>query len=152
MEISKNKIVSFNYVLKNKAGKLLESSQTPVIYLHGYQHILPLLEQAFTGCKKGDIFSVEIPFIHGYGKRDERLIRTFARDKFAADVELQVGQQVYAPSQQNLLMKISKIEGDQITIDANHPLAGVDLVFEVTIVDVQEASPEEIAHILRPQS
>lgn len=144
MIIEKNKVVTFFFELKDETGNIIDKREEPSIYLHGYHHIMPLLEQSLEGKAVHDKVIISIPPEKAYGKQDPHLIRTFSADQFPQIKQLTVGMKVYSPTSQNLVMKIIKIEDDKITVDANHPLAGQTLSFQVEILDVREATQEEI--------
>lgn len=143
--ITKNTVVTYHFVLKDEKNQVLDTSgEEPFTYLHGYQHILPLLEEALTGKTVNDEVTVTVPPDRAYGKRDEHLVRVFNRSQFPQSDELTVGMRVYSPVHQQFVMKIIQIDGDNITIDANHPLAGMSLVFEIKVLSVREATSDEI--------
>ncbi len=149
MNIVKDKIVTFGFILRDEAGHILDTSgEKPVTYLHGYNHIMPLLEQAQSGKTVGDKINVSIPMEKAYGQRDERLIRMLDRQNFAKNDQLRVGMNIVSSEDKDkrVVMKIIKIEGDNITIDANHPLAGINLQFEMNILDIRDATADEIAN------
>lgn len=144
MIISKDKVVTFEFELKDEDGNPLDKRNEPTVYLHGYRHILPLIEQALEGKTIGDKVEIPIPPEKAYGKQDPHLIRTFPIDQFPQAKELKVGMKVYSPENQALVMKVIRIEKGEITVDANHPLAGQTLVFSVKILAVRDASKDEI--------
>ncbi len=145
MNIAKDKVVSFNFYLKDEENNIIDKRAEPTHYLHGYQHILPLIEQGLEGKASGDKVIIPIPPEQAYGMPEEKLIRTLPASQFPAAGNLEVGMKVYPNDKQHLMMKIIKIEGDNITVDANHPLAGQTLNFEVSILNVRDATQEEIA-------
>lgn len=145
MIISKDKVVSFIFELKDEANNVIDKRKEPTHYLHGYQHILPLIEQALEGKTLADKVKISIPPDLAYGMPDEKLIRTLPSSQFPQSDNLQVGMKVYPNDKDHLVMKIIKIEGDTITLDANHPLAGQTLTFEVTVLNVRDAKEEEVA-------
>ena len=96
----------------------------------------------------GDQLSVGVSPEDGYGTRDESRLQAVPRDMFPSDTDIQVGMQFHAegPEGQVLLVTVASINGDEVTVDGNHPLAGVNLNFEVSILDIRDATAEEIDH------
>lgn len=138
MKISKDKRVTFKFVLKDETGKIVDASQDePTVYLHGHQQILPLLEQALEGKSETDFVSVFIPFEQAYGKHSPYLVRKVLRKHFA-QADLQIGMKVYSPDNERFVMTVTEIGDEFITLDANHPLAGISLIFEIEILNVQD--------------
>lgn len=150
MQIAKHKVVSIHYTLTNNAGDVLDSSegQSPLMYLHGMGNIVPGLEGALEGKTQGDTLNVSIPPAEAYGDRIDGLSQTVPREAFSGAGELAVGMQFRAASedQREVLFTIVDIDGDQVTIDANHPLAGETLNFDVEVMGVREATAEEVDH------
>ena len=149
MQISKNSVVTLNYILKNDEGEIIDESQDgSFLYMHGAGGIISGLEDQLEGKSAGDSLSAHIEPADGYGERDDSMIQTVSRDMFEADHPVEEGLQFHAESPEGdmLTITVTKVDGDKITIDGNHPLAGIALNFEVTIVDVREASAEEIEH------
>lgn len=149
MQIAERCVASFHYTLTNDAGEVIDSSsgREPLAYLHGVGQIVPGLESALEGRQAGDSFSVDVPPEEGYGPRHEGLIQQVPRDAFRGVDELQVGMQFQAQGPQGALsVVISAIDGDLVTVDGNHPLAGQTLHFAIEITEVREASDEELQH------
>ena len=149
MQISKNKVVTIDYTLTNDEGKVLDSSQgqDPLAYIHGVGNIIPGLEEALEGKQAGDALTVTVDPEKGYGLRNDELTQTVSRDLFQGVEELSVGMQFQADGGQGpQVVTVTSIEGDDVTIDGNHPLAGATLNFDVSIVGVREAEEEELAH------
>jgi FKBP-type peptidyl-prolyl cis-trans isomerase SlyD len=149
MLISDNAVGVFHYTLKNAAGEILDSSSggDPLAYLQGFGNIVPGLEREMAGKQAGDKFNVVIEPADGYGVKNDELLRVVPKSAFPTDIELEVGMQFGSQTPQGpMAIVISKINGDEITIDGNHPLAGVALHFDIEIVSVRKASAEEIEH------
>jgi FKBP-type peptidyl-prolyl cis-trans isomerase SlyD len=149
MQIAENTVASFHYTLTNDAGEVLDSSRgrEPLLYLHGAGNIVPGLEQAMEGRGPGDTFKVDVAPEQGYGKRHDGLIQKVPREAFQGVDQLEVGMQFQASGPQGAMsVTITAIEGDQVTVDGNHPLAGETLHFDIEVADVREASAEEMAH------
>jgi len=151
MTISKGKVVTMNYQLTNKAGEELDKSEPndPLVYLHGVGQLVPGLEKALEGLKAGDSKNkIEVAPAEGYGDVRAELILKVGRDQFPAEQELEAGMRFWAhtPEGHRHPFTVIGIEGDQIEIDGNHPLAGETLVFDISIVGVREATKEEMEH------
>ena len=148
MQIARDTVVSIDYTLTNDAGEVLDTSQDsePLSYIHGRGQLVPGLEDALTGRTTGDAFQIRIPADQAYGERDPDLVHTATRAQFGGD-EPEVGVQVQAdgPNGREILTIIA-IEGDVVTLDGNHPLAGMPLSFDVTVVGVRAATKQELAH------
>lgn len=152
MKIEKNTVVQFHYRLREDQGSTeLENSHggSPIAYLHGHHNIIRGLEKAMLGKEQGDVFSASVSAEEGYGKRVEGsqqrvpikhlIIKKNAKLKPGMVVSIQTDQ----GAQQATVIKAGKFNVD---VDTNHPLAGKTLNFDVEIIDVREASAEEIAH------
>lgn len=150
MQIAKNAVVSFDYKLTNAQGDVLDKSEGrgPLTYLHGARNIIPGLEAALEGRSSGDALTVTIDPEKAYGLRNEQAVQVAPRSAFPANQMIMVGQQLQArgPNGQQFNVRVTKVTDDTVTVDANHPLAGVPLTFEVTIVDVRPATAEELQH------
>lgn len=149
MQIAKNAVVSLNYTLKNGEGTLLDTSdgREPLVYLHGVGALIPGLENELNGKVKGDKMNVVIQPEDGYGSRRDDLLKVVSKDGFQGDEEMKVGMQVQLDTEHGpAIALISKIDGNDITLDLNHPLADMTLHFDVAIEDVREATEEEISH------
>ena len=149
MQIEDKKIVVMNYTLTTDEGEVLDkSTDGRFAYLHGADNIISGLEKALTGKKTGDNLTVKVAAEDGYGMRNDEMVQVVGREMFESDAELEVGTQFHAegPDGQPIMITIAAIDGDDITIDGNQPLAGVNLNFDVSIIDIRDASEEEIAH------
>lgn len=148
MNIEKNRVVSIDYELKDDSGEVIDSSEgsEPLVYLHGNGNIIPGLERELAGKKSGDKIACVVQAKDAYGERDESLVFKVKKDEFeGADVK--PGMQFEAHGEHGAqIVTVVGIEGEDVTIDANHPLAGERLHFAVTVVDVREASAEELEH------
>ena len=149
MQVSENTVVSIHYTLKDDNGQTVDSSigKEPLSYLHGRRNIISGLENALTGKNVGDKLNVTVPPEEAYGNYDDALIQVLPREAFGGVEDIQVGMQFYSESPEGVQMiTIKNVDGDQITVDANHPLAGQTLHFDVEIMDVREATAEELQH------
>ena len=150
MQIADNAVVAIDYTLRNDEGEVLDSSEgaQPLVYLHGAGNIIPGLEQALVGKQTGDELKASIEPEDAYGEYSVELVATLNRSMFEGVDELQVGMQFHAsaPDGGMQVVTIRDLDGDQVTVDGNHPLAGQRLNFEVKVVSVRAASDEEVAH------
>ena len=150
MQVENNKVVSFHYLLSEVDGAALEQTDRaqPAIYLHGHNNILPAMEKAFTGKAAGDSFSIELSPAEAYGEhQSDRQQRVPIKHLVRAKQKLHKGQVVQVNSAEGAFdARITKVGKFNVDIDLNHPLAGMSLRFDIEVVDIREASEEEIAH------
>lgn len=149
MQIEANRVVTLNYTLTDNDNNVIDQSEDgSFCYLHGASNIIPGLENALTGKGAGDELSVKVAPEDGYGQRDASRVQDVSREMFPADTEIQPGMSFHAqtPEGQAVMVTIAKVEGDTITVDGNHPLAGVELNFVVKIIEIRDATAEEIEH------
>ncbi len=150
MLIAANKAVSIDYTLTNDAGEVIDSSAggAPLAYLQGAGNIIVGLEKALEGKQAGDELTVSVEPQEAYGEYSAELVATLGRDMFEGVDEMEVGMQFHAsaPDGGMQIVTVRAIEGDDVIVDGNHPLAGQRLTFAVKIVNVRDASAEELAH------
>lgn len=149
MTIQQDSVVTLHYTLKDDSGKVLDSSEgrEPLAYLHGHGNLVPGLERELTGRSAGEKLSVTVAPAEGYGERDERLVQQVPRRSFKGVANLRVGMRLRAETDQGPIgVHVTRIAGDMVTVDANHPLAGQNLNFEVEITEVRAATGEELSH------
>lgn len=149
MQIADNMAVSIHYTLTNDDSEVLDSSTDgeALVYLHGTGNIIPGLEDALLGKAVGDKFKVRIAAKDAYGEQNDEMIQVIPRAMFEGIEEIEVGMMFHADvSSGSGEVTIVKIEGDDITIDGNHSLAGMALTFDVEVVDVRPATQEEGEH------
>jgi len=149
MQITKNKVATFDFTVTSDNGQTLDSSKEsgPFSYVHGVGYLIPGLESAMEGKSAGDSFSVSILPTQGYGEWDESLLQVIPRSVFADIQGLEIGHQIQIEDQNGArIVEVTKIEEDSVTLDGNHPLAGITLNFDIDIVDVREATKEELEH------
>jgi FKBP-type peptidyl-prolyl cis-trans isomerase SlyD len=143
-------VVVLKYTLKSDQGEVLDSSTAddPLAYLHGADNIVPGLERALTGKTVGYAGKVSVQPEDGYGEREELPLQQVPRDAFPADIEIAAGMQFFVegPNDEHAPIWIAKVEGDQVFIDQQHPLAGQTLHFEVEVLKVRAATPNELSH------
>lgn len=148
MQVTKNKVVNFDFKVTNQQGEILDSSEdmSPFPYVHGNGYLIPGLESEMEGKTVGDSFSVTVPPAQAYGERDESVVQVLPPEALQG-IDAQVGMQLEAGYDGgSRIVTITKIDDSGITLDGNHPLAGMTLNFDVTIVDVREATEEELLH------
>ncbi|MFO8102082.1 MAG: peptidylprolyl isomerase [Dehalococcoidia bacterium] len=147
MQIAVNRIATYEFKVTDETGEILDSSEEsgPYPYLHGNGHLIPGLESAMEGKSPGETFNVTVPPAQGYGVRDESLVQDIPRDRFAGMEMLYEGMMLEARyKDETRLMTIIRMDDENVTVDGNHPLAGLTLNFDITIIDVREATPEEL--------
>lgn len=148
--IQKDSVVGISYVLTNNAGAELDKAEMsdPFFYLHGASNIVPGLEEELEGLKAGDKKKVSVSPELGYGELNPALKIKVGRDAFPEDAEIAEGMQFAADvgAGQPLPFTVERVEGNDIFLDGNHPLAGETLHFDVEVVSVREATAEELSH------
>ncbi len=148
--IGEKSVVSLRYKLTDNEGKVLDSSEgaEPMAYLHGAGNIVPGLEKALVGKVEGDSLKVKVEPAEGYGEIDPEGVKVIEKSAFEGVESIEVGMtfEAKAPDGSAQQIEVKKVEGDEVTIDTNHPLAGVVLNFDITIVSVREATKEELDH------
>jgi len=148
MNITADKAITINYTLKDDEGKLIdESNDASFVYLHGHNNIIPGLEAALNDKSKGDSFKLVLEPKDAYGEYNPAITQTISRSAFG-DEKVEVGMQFHAESDDGLpvMITISEVNGDDVTIDGNPPLAGVTLNYDVQVIDVRDATEEELNH------
>jgi FKBP-type peptidyl-prolyl cis-trans isomerase SlyD len=149
MQIRENTVVSIDYVLTDAAGAVLDRSAegSPLSYLQGASNIIPGLERALEGKTQGESLQVEVAPAEGYGDYDQDLVQVVSRELFEDADALEPGMRFQASSDSGtLLVTVTDVSDDGVTVDGNHPLAGQTLTFDVTVAGVREATEEELAH------
>ncbi len=149
MQIEENRVATLNYTLKDDQGNIIDSAEDgSFAYLHGAANIIPGLEQALLGKSAGDEFSIRIEPALGYGERNDNMTQVVPSEMFETDDKIEIGMQFHAesPDGQPLSVTVVKITDDEITVDGNHPLAGTNLNFDVKVLEIREASQEELEH------
>lgn len=149
MQIEANSVVTLHYTLKDNDGKIIDQSDDgSFLYLHGAMNIIPGLEKALTGKVAGDALAVNVSPEEGYGVKEADRIQEVPKEMFEGSEEITVGTQFHAqsPDGQAVVVTVVEVKDEVVVIDGNHALASVDLNFDVKIMDVREASEEEVAH------
>lgn len=143
----KQRVISFHYHLTNTAGEKIDSSEMdhPLAYLEGVGQIIPGLERELAKLKVGDKKSIQVLAADAYGKMDKKRIIQVPADKFPKNVK--IGDQFHSKDDPHgMPLTVTHIADGKITLDGNHPLAGMDLKFDVEMVEIREATKEELAH------
>lgn len=149
MQVVNNTAVSILYTLTNDAGEEIDSTSggEPMVYLHGSGNIISGLEKALHSKNVGDKFSVRIEAAEAYGEFNDDMIQVISREMFDGIDNLEVGMQFHAAvNSGSSVITVIKVDGDDITIDGNHPMAGQALNFDVEVVAVRLATKEELSH------
>jgi FKBP-type peptidyl-prolyl cis-trans isomerase SlyD len=148
MQVAEKKAVTIKYTLRDEEGAVLDSTdgRDPLTYLHGAGNLVPGVEEALEGKSPGDEIKVVVPPEKGYGEREEENVRNVPVRKLPPG-KIQPGAQVQLNTTHGPVLALVKaIKGDYATIDLNHPLAGKTLRFELEVVEVRDATEEEMAH------
>lgn len=149
MQIAKNRVAFIDYTLSSNDGEVLDSSSggEPLAYLHGAENIIPGLENALEGKAVGDNIKVKVSAEEGYGTRIEEMVQDVPRELLANIDNIEVGMQLQAETDAGIqVVTISAVSDESVTVDGNHPLAGMELNFDVTVRDIREATDEELEH------
>lgn len=148
--IADGKVVVLHYTLRNDAGEVIDSSDgdEPMAYLHGAHNIVPGLERALSGKSAGFTGKITVAPADGYGERVSMPAQSVPRASFPAHLELEPGMRFTAqgPNNQHVPIWVVRVEGDSVLVEAQHPLAGATLHFEVEVLEVRDATAEEVAH------
>jgi FKBP-type peptidyl-prolyl cis-trans isomerase SlyD len=149
MKIEKDKVVSIEYTLRDDKGEVLDTSEgrEPLAYLHGNGNLIPGLESQLEGRSANESLKVAVAPADGYGEFDQAQIVDVPRSQFTGVADLAVGMQFTASGPEGQrIVTVTKVGLETVTVDGNHPLAGQTLNFDVKIVDVREATADELSH------
>jgi len=149
MQIAVNKVAVIAYTLTDSEGILIDQADanTPFAFIQGIGNIIPGLETALEGKGAGDKVNVTIEPAQAYGERSDDMLQTLSKGMFEGVDEVTPGMQFHAQTSNGMsVVTVTSVEGDDVTIDGNHPLAGVTLNFDVDVIEVRDASEEELAH------
>ncbi|MBW7845570.1 MAG: peptidylprolyl isomerase [Bacteroidia bacterium] len=148
MQITKDSVVSIHYTLTDNAGTVLDTSvgNAPLVYLHGHGNLIPGMETGLENRVAGEKLNLKIAPENGYGKRMEEFVQKVPMSAFNGQ-DVKVGMQFEAGSQeQRYVVHVVEVNETEVTVDGNHPLAGVELNFDVEVIAVRSATADEIAH------
>jgi|TARA_B110000967_G_scaffold92641_1_gene95255 FKBP-type peptidyl-prolyl cis-trans isomerase SlyD len=149
MKIAKNKVALIDYILTDNEGEMIDSSEGagPLAYLHGAGNIVEGLEEALIGKEAGDKVKASIEPAKAYGERHEDMKQDVPKDLFGGVENIEVGMQFQSETDEGpVLVTVMAISEEMVTVDGNHPLAGVHLNFDVTVREVREPTAEELEH------
>jgi len=149
MQISNHKVVSFHFTLTNDAGNTIDSSEggDPLAYLHGEQNSIAGLENALEGKGVGDKLNVSLDAADAYGEYNPALTEVVPSTMFQGVDNIEVGMEFQAETSEGVqVVRIAEVDGDNVTVDGNHPLAGQALNFDVEVTDIRDATAEELEH------
>lgn len=145
MQISKHKVASIHYTLTDNNGKVLDSSagREPLLYIQGIGNLIPGMEEGLEGKKQGDKVNLKVSPEKGYGVKSDELVQKVPRSAFG-EQKIEKGMQFQ--TNQGGVVTVTHVGLSEITVDANHPLAGVELNFAVEVLSIREATEDELAH------
>ncbi|WP_227429341.1 FKBP-type peptidyl-prolyl cis-trans isomerase [Psychrobacter sp. I-STPA6b] len=146
--ITKDTAVLFNYTLTDEDGNVLDQSQgEPLAYLHGHNNIIPGLEAQLEGKSAGEKLKAVVEPAQAYGEYQEQAVQEVPRENFQGVEDIQPGMQFQSQAGgQVMLVTVKDVQDDVVIVDANHPLAGKTLTFDVEIVEVRAATEDELSH------
>ena len=151
MKIAKNTVVTVNYKLSDAQNNLIEDGSQPMVYLHGgYENTLPKIEEELDGKEVGYSSTIQIEPDDAFGDYDPALVKVEPRNRLPEPLE--VGMQFEgmpdSPGSDDdaMIFTVTEIADDKVVLDGNHPLAGMALRFELSVIDVRAATEEEITH------
>lgn len=147
-DIREGRIVTLDFELSDTEGNLLDASHRvgPMRYLHGAGQLIPVLESAVTGLEMGATKTVEVSCADAFGERDDSRIIEVKRSQLPPEVKL--GEMVATQDQSGRQIPLTIVHLDDATakLDGNHPFAGKDVVFNITVANVENATADELAH------
>jgi len=150
MPLKSNQVITINFILKDTDGNIIEATTTdnPFSFISGGQQILPKLEENILSMLIGSKRTVVLEPEEAYGVYDDSALQHVNRSEFPEDTDLQEGMSFVAdaPDGQQLPFVIKSVDGENITIDFNHPLAGQTLTFDVELLSLRDATLEELSH------
>jgi FKBP-type peptidyl-prolyl cis-trans isomerase SlyD len=153
MQIEKDRVVTLGYTVTDEEGTLIDRSEgeESFSYIQGAGSILPGLEAALEGHRAGEEFSLTLAPADAYGERKESLLEVVPRDRFQTENDLTVGMHFQTPTERGVrVVTVTDIAEDTVTVDTNHPLAGKTLNFDLSIVEVREATEQELRERMKP--
>ena len=147
-QIAKNSVVTLNYTVRDTDGAVIDDGEHPLVYLHGgYDGIFPVLEETLHAKKVGDVLQVKLLPEEAFGDYDEELILVEDAKLFPENIEVGMSfERVSEDGEEEVLYRVTDVADGKVVVDGNHPLAGVALVFDVTVAEVRAATTEEITH------
>ena len=152
MEIANRRVATVHFTLTGEDGSRITSTRghDPLVYMHGTGTVVAGLEEALEGRAPGDVFEVTVPPENGFGPRHPELVQTHPVSIIRDGAAPQVGARLEAQTARGPMeVVVTAVEGDMVTVDGNHPLAGRTFKAEVEVLDVRVATPDEIQFGLR---
>ncbi|MFD2176975.1 peptidylprolyl isomerase [Veronia pacifica] len=149
MKVCKDVVVSLSYQVKNEDGVMVDEStkEAPLQYLHGHENLIPGLENALEGREQGDTFEVTVAPEEAYGEYHDAMVQRVPAEVFQGVDEITVGMRFLADTDQGpISVEVTEVDGDEVVVDGNHMLAGQTLTFNVEVLDMREATEDEVAH------
>jgi FKBP-type peptidyl-prolyl cis-trans isomerase SlyD len=145
MEITKHTVAAIHYTLTDNQGNVLDSSsgREPLHYIQGIGNLILGMEEGLEGKKKGDKFQIKVSPERGYGVKDPAMMQKVPVTAFGGE-KVQVGMKFQ--TNQGQVVTVTEVSTETVTVDANHELAGVELNFDVEVIEVRHATAEEISH------
>ena len=147
-QIAKNSVATLNYTVRDTDGAVIDDGEHPLVYLHGgYDGIFPVLEETLHAKKVGDVLQIKLLPEEAFGDYDEELILVEDAKLFPENIEVGMSfERVSEDGEEEVVYRVTDIADGKVVVDGNHPLAGVALVFDVTVAEVRPATTEEITH------
>ncbi len=148
MEIVKDTVVTLKYTVRDPDGNMIDDGHHPLVYLHGgYDGIFPKLEETLHGKNQGDTLQIKLQPDDAFGEYDEELVLIEEQTLFPENIEVGMSfERVTEDGEEEIIYRITDIAEGKVVVDGNHPLAGVALLFDITVDEVRMASAEEISH------
>ena len=147
MKIEKDTVPTVQFRIADDKGRLLNDPREPMVYLHGgYENTLPKIEQALEGKQPGDQVVLTLAPADAFGDRDESLTRTIPKSEFPPGIKVGGQMDGHTEDGQPHTFWVTKVKGDKVLLDGNHPLAGQTVRFHLKVVSVRAATAEEISH------
>lgn len=148
MEIAKNTVVTLKYTVHDTDGNVVDDGEQPLVYMHGgYDGIFSPIEEALHGKSVGENLKLKLQPEDTFGEYDEEMVMIEERSLFPDDIQVGMSfERVTDAGDDEMLYRITDIAEDKVVVDGNHPLAGVALVFDITVAEVRTATSEEISH------
>ena len=148
MQIAKNTVVTLKYTVRDPDGNMIDDGQHPLVYLHGgYDGIFPKLEEELHGKNQGDKLEVKLQPDDAFGDYDEELVLVEEASLFPENIEVGMSfERVTDDGDEEIVYRITDVAEGKVVVDGNHPLAGIALLFDVTVAEVRPATAEEVTH------
>lgn len=148
MQIAKNTVVTLKYTVRDPDGNMIDDGQHPLVYLHGgYDGIFPKLEEELHGKNQGDKLEVKLQPDDAFGDYDEELVLVEEASLFPENIEVGMSfERVTDDGEEEIVYRITDVAEGKVVVDGNHPLAGIALLFDVTVAEVRPATAEEVTH------